>query len=104
MQNTEILKIIKEQVYLFLPGCKVLLFGSRARNENNPDSDFDLLIVTKENIPITLKRDLRTKIRKALIAFDILSDILIESEHEITIKKRLTGHVVKNAIKESIEI
>ncbi len=104
MQNNEILKIIKDQVFIFLPDCKVLLFGSRARNENTLSSDYDILIVTANNIALPLKRELRTKIRKSLISFNILSDILIESEQEIAIKKQLTGHIVKNAIKEGVEI
>jgi uncharacterized protein len=104
VRKNEILKIIKQQVLIFLPECKVLLFGSRARNENTLSSDYDILIITQNNIPVTTKRDLRTKIRKSLISFNILSDIMIESEQEISVKRQLTGHIVKNAINEGIEI
>jgi len=104
MANDKILRLIKEQVYVFFPDCKVFLFGSRARNENATDSDYDILIITKNDTPLALKRDLRTKIREALISFNILSDILVESEQEILKKKQLTGHIVKSAIKEGVEI
>ena len=40
--NSDSLSIIKEITRRFLPGSKVLLFGSRARKDYNPDSDYDL--------------------------------------------------------------
>ena len=43
--NSDSLSIIKEITRRFLPGSKVLLFGSRARKDYNPDSDYDLLVV-----------------------------------------------------------
>ena len=30
------------------PGDKLYLYGSRARGDNNPDSDWDLLVITKK--------------------------------------------------------
>jgi hypothetical protein len=104
MQNKEILNIIKQQISLILPNSKILLFGSRARNENTSESDYDILVITDKTISPDVKRELRTKIRKTLISFNILSDILIQSEQEISIKKQLTGHIIKNAIAEGVEI
>ncbi len=104
MQNSQTLSTIKIQIFSILPGCRIVLFGSRARNENTEESDYDLLIITKTTMPISEKREFRSKIRKSLISYDILSDIIIESEQEILNKKQLTGHIVKNAIEEGVEI
>lgn len=48
-----ILKRIKESVQQVDPQAEVILFGSRARNEERSDSDWDLLILVPE--PVSLK-------------------------------------------------
>jgi len=96
------LKIIKKQALDILPNSKVILFGSRATNEYKEDSDYDILVVTEETLPLKIKRQYRNKIRRALLAFEILSDVLVQSIQEIEIKKKLTGHIIKNAIKTGI--
>jgi len=103
-QHTEILAQIKIQVQAILPNSELMLFGSRARNENSNDSDYDILVITENLMSVNIKRDFRTKIRKALLKINILSDILIESKNEINIKKKLPGHIIKNAIIEGVKI
>jgi len=46
MNSASTYKTIKETVQSCLPGSRVLLFGSRARGEQDSHSDYDLLIVT----------------------------------------------------------
>lgn len=101
-KNENILQIIKQQALAILPNSKVILFGSRATNNYKEDSDYDILIVTQENLPIKIKRQYRNKIRRALLNFEILSDVLVQSVKDVEIKKNLTGHIIKNAIKTGI--
>ena len=46
MKNTKelVLAKIKETLLQVAPGAKVILFGSRARNDARSDSDWDILI------------------------------------------------------------
>ena len=68
MVNTNhILEEIKKTAEQFLPGSEVILFGSRARNDASPESDFDTLIVIDNILSPKEKLPLRTKIRKALL-------------------------------------
>ena len=97
-----ILQIIKKQSLAILPNSKIILFGSRATNQYTQDSDYDILVITKETLPVKVKRKYRNQIRRALLTFEILSDVLVQSITEIEIKKKLTGHIIKNAIKEGI--
>ena len=58
---------IKSMVNSFLPNAQVLLFGSRARGESTIDSDYDLLIITRETYAPRVKMNWESKIRKALV-------------------------------------
>ena len=93
-----VLHLIKTTVKSELPTSQILLFGSHARGDFNGTSDYDLLIMTPESMP------LKTRIRKLLMAQGIFSDILIQSTEEVERKRHLPGHVVRNAIKEGIAL
>ena len=51
MKNTKelVLAKIKETLLQVAPGAKVILFGSRARNDARSDSDWDILILVDKN-------------------------------------------------------
>lgn len=100
----ETLSIIRNVATSLLPDCKVLLFGSRARNDNSADSDYDFLIITKNTIEVRRKRFLKSQLRKELAKYKIPADILIQSEEEIQVKKKITGHILRQVIKEGVAI
>jgi predicted nucleotidyltransferase len=105
MSDKTILKSIKTTVKAFLPDARVLLFGSRARGDNNKDSDFDVLVITPQNLSDSKKKSLRIKIKQALLEIlDVPVDILVNSEKEIAIKKELPGHTINWAMKEGVLI
>jgi predicted nucleotidyltransferase len=96
---------IKSTVYSFLPNSKVLLFGSRARGQGDRQSDYDLLIVTRDTFAPRVKMDWESKIRKALVcSLKAPFDVIVESENEVKEKRELTGHIVQYAMKEAVEI
>lgn len=81
----------------------IYLFGSRARKDFRPDSDYDLLIVTE-------KKDLKLKDK----LFDSVIDILLKTGKYISLKvfpleefNRLSGIptvFMENILKEGIKI
>ena len=77
MTKNQIIETIKSTAHEYLPDAEVLLFGSRARKDDRSDSDYDILLVTKNNLIPKEKLLLRTKIRKALLSLGIRSDIQI---------------------------
>ncbi|MEI6823455.1 MAG: nucleotidyltransferase domain-containing protein [Bacteroidota bacterium] len=101
MKETQIIKSVAKQ---FFPECEAILFGSRARNDSKTDSDYDLLIVIDKLLTPEEKLPFRTKIRKELLKYNIISDILIQSKEEVEEKKQLTGHIVKTILKEGVLI
>jgi len=98
------INIIKDIGFLFFPNSIIFLFGSRARLDFTEDSDFDLLIITKEEYNMEQKREFKAKIRRLLALKKIPIDILIYSNNEFEIKKEITGHIVKQAFKEGIKL
>ncbi len=98
------LEQIKDVCHQILPGSRVLLFGSRARQDYTFDSDFDFLIITTQELSINQKLKYKAKIRRILAKYKIPADILIQSDSEIKIKKSITGHIVKQALDEGVRI
>ncbi len=81
---------------------KVVLFGSRAKGNFDEDSDWDLLIVIKEDITRKEKLDLFSKISKKLAKHLIPCDLLIRSRKEVEKLKTYFHSVTKIALEEGI--
>jgi predicted nucleotidyltransferase len=104
MNNTEAINIIKRTCKSIFPDSRILLFGSRSRADYSVNSDFDFMIITKNTLGIKEKRNYKAQLRKSLAAYKIPADILIQSEEEISLKKEVTGHIVREVMKEGIAI
>ena len=59
---------------------KIVLFGSRARRNAQPDSDYDLLVIEPSNLP-RYKR--AAKYRRALIGIGRAKDIVVWTPSEV---------------------
>lgn len=100
--QTDAIKIIRESVNEFLPDSSIFLFGSRARHDFDEDSDYDFLIVTEkvhENKEIRL---LKAMIRRRLAQNRIPADIIIQNKAELESNKKITGHIIRQVLKEGI--
>jgi len=51
-EKRQAIKIIKRLVNEHLPGSQILLFGSGASGHDARDSDYYLLIITEETLPL----------------------------------------------------
>jgi predicted nucleotidyltransferase len=95
---------IKNAAIQELPNSRVILFGSRERGDFKENSNYDILVIVKEELSPVNKMPYRTNIRKKLLSQNIFSEVLIQSESEILQKQTLTGHIVKNIMEEGMEI
>ena len=102
--NEETYGIIKNFANELFPDSRILLFGSRARHDYSDSSDYDFLIITKDTIDIHKKRFYKSLLRKKLAKHKISADILIQSESELQVKKRITGHIIREIINEGISL
>ena len=102
MTENQVVITIKSTAQEYLPDARVLLFGSRARKDEQPESDYDILLITNLYLAPKEKLSIRTKIRKALLIDGIRSDILIQSKTEVEMKKNLPGHIISRILREAI--
>ncbi|TKK70312.1 nucleotidyltransferase domain-containing protein [Ilyomonas limi] len=58
MTKEEILATIKEKVLSIVPNAKVMLFGSRARGDWHEESDWDILVLTEQEVTHELKEEI----------------------------------------------
>ena len=94
-----ILDIISEYNYE-----SIILFGSRARNEHTQNSDYDLLIIMKEEKSIMELRKIQSQIRTKLALNNIDADVLVKTKFIIDEFKNKQGNVIYNALQEGVKI
>ena len=83
---------------------KILLFGSRARCDFQEDSDWDLLIILKNQATRDEKNDISFQIRRSLAKKHIPCDIIIRSESEIESLKKRVNSVTKTVLEEGVPL
>jgi len=67
-------------------------------------SDYDLLIIVDHLIDLNNRLLFQSKIRKELATKNILSDVIIQSQSDLEIKKSLPGHIVRTAFMEGVKL
>jgi predicted nucleotidyltransferase len=83
---------------------KIILFGSRARKDFTPLSDYDILIITEKPFEINKKMSISKNIRQYLARSGLDVDVIIKSENEVNILKDKPGSIVRNALKEGFAL
>jgi len=79
----------------------ILLFGSRARGDYKEDSDWDILIVTRDKLDAEKKLNFWYEIYRNL---DLPSDIIIVSKEAFEKHKKSRGFVYRYALQEGIVV
>ena len=92
MEKTDEILIIKNIAQQLLPGCKILLFGSRAKGEANEQSDYDIMLITSANIDIQKKMEYKALFRKMTVNAGLMTDVFIESDEEIKKKVHISAY------------
>lgn len=78
--DNEILELIKATACKYLPDADVFLFGSRARKNADPESDYDILLITDIELVPRQKLPIKTIIRKNFFdpEYDPISSYKVE--------------------------
>jgi predicted nucleotidyltransferase len=96
---------IRQTVLSYLPGARILLFGSRARGDQDRFSDYDLLIITPTTFTPQEKIFWSSRLDRAIVgAIKAPVDLLLNSEEEIRQKQELPGHIIRSAIREGVAL
>ena len=81
--NAIVMIILKKAKKYGVKVVKILLFGSRARGDYNPDSDWDILVVTDKKINKTLKKKFVAEAKREIVwtIDDPVDIIVVDSKH-----------------------
>jgi len=109
MTKEEILKaaksIIVEELQKFgYTVLEVYLFGSRAKDREKPDSDWDFLIIVDDEIDFPHKKEITMLIRRRLVKLDISSDLIIQSYNIKKTRENNIAYLTYYAIREGIPL
>lgn len=72
--SEELIDEVTRRLAAAAPGSKVILFGSRSRGEERPDSDVDLVVIQPGKVerPVAETARLRRELRGLGVGFDLL--------------------------------
>jgi predicted nucleotidyltransferase len=92
----EIKEMVRRIVERFDPE-KIVLFGSHARGDAEPDSDADILVI----MPVKgSRRKKATEIDVALIGVDLPADIIVVTPEEVERNRDAIGGIIRPALTE----
>ena len=78
---------------------RIILFGSRARGDADPDADLDLLVV-EQSLQAQERGERMIDYRAAIGRIGLGVDLLVSSEEELATRGRVRGTALNRAIAE----
>jgi uncharacterized protein len=83
MPNSEdILPLIKNQVLTIVPDAKVVLFGSRAKGQPTSESDWDILVLTKNKPLKNTKSKIQDNVFPLSVKYSTFISLMVIQEDE----------------------
>ena len=82
----------------------IYLFGSRARGDEKPYSDYDLLLIVKENFTLADKDALYDGVMDVLLATGAVLSLKIFKESEFSRLRKLGTPFMQNVLREGIKV
>ena len=95
--NNELISTMTERIVHTFHPVQIILFGSHARGDDQPQSDVDLLVVFSE---LADKRKTAVDIRRALADLPVAKDILVTTPEELARQRDWGGTVLRAAQRE----
>jgi uncharacterized protein len=79
---TQLLQEIKSTIHRLHPHARIILFGSRAKGNARPDSDWDLLILLPDVPSPKVKREIRDRLFEVELQQDCIISSIILSQND----------------------
>lgn len=90
LDDTLIKKLIKEQINKIDGDAEVILYGSRARKSHRPDSDWDLLILTDEELSYEAERAFMHALYELELDLNQIFSVMVFSKNDWNTKQRIS--------------
>ncbi|MBI4726109.1 nucleotidyltransferase domain-containing protein [candidate division TA06 bacterium] len=81
---------------------KMILFGSQARQNAGPDSDWDFLVGISDELGFVEKSKISTSIQRKLAINHLSADIIIKSERKMDQERNNVGFITYYALKDGV--
>jgi predicted nucleotidyltransferase len=101
--DNKIQELIK-QTFNDLDYERIILFGSRARDDFSKGSDYDILVIVERTLSIEEKMRLSARLRKEFAQKGIDADIILKSHDEVEYYRNKIGSLVRTALKEGVPV
>ena len=101
--KSTVLHRIKTVVSEIEPTAKIILYGSRARGDAHPDSDWDLLILVNSKTDLNYESSFRHRLYELELEFDIALSTTVYNIHEWRSKPWMTP-LYQSITKEGLRI
>ncbi len=100
-RTKNILQRIKENIGKVDPKADVILYGSRARGDEKPDSDWDILVLTDYPVNLEKERIFRNNLYELELETGEPFSVFVYSKEDWTSKQKITPFF-DNVIEEGI--
>jgi uncharacterized protein len=98
--DDRLIEVAAERLAAAAPGARVILFGSRARDEARPDSDLDLLVIEPDEV--TERRAESARLRRELRDLEVALDVIVVSARHVDEWGEVDGTMVNKALREGL--
>lgn len=98
-----ILSKIKSIVYTIDPNSEIILFGSQARGDERDDSDWDLMILTRQKTNLSHEQKFRHALFELELEFNISLSVFVKYKPEWETKYVATP-LYKNILADGVTI
>lgn len=95
--DPQLQEVVRRLVATYAPE-RIYLFGSAARDEQTPDSDYDLLVVVPDETPVELRRSGRAY--EALWGLEVSTDVLVWTRSAFEARLHLEASLPATVIRE----
>ncbi len=96
MTRSEIIEAIRNEVVRVVRPRRVILFGSQARGDARPDSDYDLLIVADTDRPTY---EVRVDARVAMMGIPVSMDLIVLTPEQLEEELSWASSVASEAVR-----
>ncbi len=98
-----IVQLIRKNISTIDPKAEVILYGSRARGDSKPDSDWDILILTDYPVDLNKERIFRDHLYDLELETGESFSVFVYSKNDWNTKQRITPFY-NNVIREGVRL
>jgi type III restriction enzyme len=96
----ELFQQIVDRIVKAVDPEKIVLFGSRARGDNRPDSDIDLLVIVDDLLGSNRKRSMPIDSALSDLKLGIDKEVIVYTPAEVEEWRNASAHIVSTALRE----